>query len=62
MPHAERIKQARIDAGLTQTELAERSGISQPAISAVESGADVRLSTLERIAEALGVPAAKLVD
>ncbi|MGH3321479.1 MAG: helix-turn-helix domain-containing protein [Streptosporangiaceae bacterium] len=42
-------------AGLSQTELAARMGTSQSAVARLESGsADVRLSTLERYAAALG--------
>jgi DNA-binding XRE family transcriptional regulator len=43
----------RTEAGISQTELARRLGISQPAISAIERGAKTpTVPTLERIAEA----------
>jgi transcriptional regulator with XRE-family HTH domain len=46
---------ARLDLGLSQTEVAARMGTSQSAVARIESGdADVRLSTLERYASALG--------
>jgi transcriptional regulator with XRE-family HTH domain len=46
---------ARKRMGLTQRELAERAGISQPMISAIERGQqDPRHSTLERIMAAAG--------
>jgi len=46
---------ARLDAGLSQTEVAARMGTSQSAVARLESGeADVRLSTLERYAAAVG--------
>ena len=46
---------ARLDLGLSQTEVAARMGTSQSAVARLESGdADVRLSTLERYAAALG--------
>ncbi|HEV7898412.1 MAG TPA: helix-turn-helix transcriptional regulator [Planosporangium sp.] len=42
-------------AGLSQAEVAERMGTSQPAVARVEAGAvDVRLSTLQRYAAAVG--------
>jgi len=42
-------------AGLSQTEVAARMGTSQSAVARLESGsADVRASTLERYAAALG--------
>lgn len=46
---------ARGELGLSQTEVAARMGTSQSAVARLESGdADVRLSTLERYAAALG--------
>ena len=45
----------RVALGLSQTEVAARMGTSQSAVARLESGdADVRLSTLERYAAALG--------
>lgn len=45
----------RQDAGLSQTQIAARMGTSQSAVARLESGeADVRTSTLERYAAALG--------
>jgi transcriptional regulator with XRE-family HTH domain len=48
---------AREDAGLTQAQLAERIGTSQPAIARIEQGDQHRISmtTLLKIAEALGL-------
>jgi transcriptional regulator with XRE-family HTH domain len=46
---------ARLDSGLSQTELAARMGTSQSAVARLESGElDARLSTLDRYAAALG--------
>jgi ribosome-binding protein aMBF1 (putative translation factor) len=46
---------ARRSAGLSQTEIAARMGTSQSAVARLESGeADLRASTLERYAAALG--------
>ncbi|MBI3950815.1 MAG: helix-turn-helix transcriptional regulator [Acidobacteria bacterium] len=57
-----RIRQARLQAGLTQTELAERTGIKRPNIARIESGKHCpSLDTLEKIAEALNVTVARLV-
>ena len=45
----------RQELGLSQTAVAARMGTSQSAVARLESGeADVRLSTLERYAAALG--------
>ena len=45
----------RVRLGLSQTEVAARMQTSQSAVARIESGdADVRLSTLERYAAALG--------
>jgi DNA-binding Xre family transcriptional regulator len=48
------LKTLRVALGLTQVELAERSGMTQGDVSRLESRDDVRLSTLARHAEALG--------
>ena len=43
------LKDARLKAGLTQTELAERLGASQPVVARLESGrANPRIATFER--------------
>lgn len=44
----------RRDLDLSQTEVAARMGTSQSAVARLESGGDLRLSTLERYAKALG--------
>jgi len=49
------LKQAREEAGLTQEELASRLHTKKTAISRIENHAeDIKLSTLERFAEAIG--------
>ncbi len=49
------LMQARIDADMTQAELAKKSGVRQSNISRIESGAVLpRLDTLETLARALG--------
>ncbi|HLI24154.1 MAG TPA: helix-turn-helix transcriptional regulator [Acidimicrobiales bacterium] len=46
---------ARVEQGLSQTEVAARMGTSQSAVARLESGqGDLRLSTLERYAAAVG--------
>jgi DNA-binding XRE family transcriptional regulator len=46
--------EARIDAGLTQREMAERLGVQQPALARWEAGETMpTLSTLFRVAKAL---------
>ena len=50
------IKKARINAGMTQAELAERLGITPQAVSQYERGIkNPKLETVRRISEALGV-------
>lgn len=52
---AETLREERLRAGLTQSELAERIGTKKTYISRLENGkADVQLSTLFRIFEGLG--------
>ncbi len=50
-----RLKEIREEAGLTQEELAEKSGVSRVTISLIENGrADcVKTQTLTRLADAL---------
>lgn len=51
------IRDAREEAGLSQTELAARIGIAQSALSRIEAGrANLTLGTLQRVTDALGVP------
>ena len=46
--------EARVRAGLTQEELADKMGTSQPTIARLESGHKPSLKTLERVAEMTG--------
>jgi DNA-binding XRE family transcriptional regulator len=49
------LKQARVEAGITQEELAARLHTKKTAISRIENHAeDIKLSTIERFAEAIG--------
>lgn len=49
------LKQARLEAGITQEELARRMRTKKTAISRIENHAeDVKLSTLEKFAESVG--------
>lgn len=52
---AERLKEERLKAGLTQEQLAEKIGTKKSYISRIENGkADVQLSTLYKIFQGLG--------
>jgi len=52
---AETLLAARLDAGLTQKDLAERSGLRQSNISRIENGTcSPTVATLQAIAEGLG--------
>lgn len=49
------LRQAREEAGITQEEIAERMNTKKSAISRIENHSeDIRLSTLEKYAHALG--------
>lgn len=52
-----RLRDLRLEKGLTQEEFAEQSGISYKYYQAVEAGRkkDLRLSTIERLAKAHGM-------
>ena len=46
--------EARVRSGLTQEELADKMGTSQPTIARLESGHKPSLKTLERVAQVTG--------
>jgi transcriptional regulator with XRE-family HTH domain len=47
------VKQARIEAGLSQVELARRAGVQRKQVQQLESGANVTLGTIRQILPAL---------
>jgi transcriptional regulator with XRE-family HTH domain len=56
LTHVEQLRAARAMAGLTQADLAERSGVSLPTIKRLETGEGplgVRLDTLQKLQGAL---------
>ena len=62
VPIGERIKQARKELDISQTELAERADISVPYLSKIEMGkSDFGVSVLIRISEALQISTDKLL-
>ena len=59
---ASRLKQARLRSGLTQTELAESSGLSESTITAAETGRrGVKLENLVEMCRALGTTVEQIV-
>lgn len=60
MREAPNLKYLREDRLLTQEQLAEKAGISRAAVNRIENGQPARLSTLRRLADALGVAPAEL--
>src|SRR6478736_1070438 len=56
------LRRLRLASGLSQTALADASGISRRMIAAVESGdANISLSSLDKLATAMGVDFVELV-
>lgn len=55
MSIGQQIRMARDEQGLTQTELAAKSGVSRPTVARVELGVAISIATLEKIVEALGL-------
>lgn len=49
----EALRGARTRKAMSQHELAKRAGVTQPAVSLAERGADMRVSTLQQVAAAL---------
>lgn len=56
------VRSLRNAAGMSQTALAERSGVSRRMLVAIEAGENVSLTTLDLIAEALGVAFSTLIQ
>ena len=48
--------QARSEAGMTQKDVAEKLGVSQPAVARMESGKNISIKAIARYAEAVGRP------
>ena len=46
---AEALIQARVEAGLTQTEVAARLGVTQPAVARMESGRNISLKSIAEV-------------
>lgn len=60
---AANVKRARKAAGMTQEQVADASGIHVTEVSRIERGLrDPRISTVLKLADALGAPASQLVD
>ena len=61
-PIGEQLRAWREVRGLSQRALAERAGMPYPMVARLELGqTDPRLSTLERLAEALAIPVVDLL-
>ena len=62
MGFKERLKEKRVEAGLTQAELAEKSGVSRATIAGIESGAikNVKTDTLLKLSSALNAGVTKI--
>jgi len=52
-----RLRSIREELNITQTELAERLGVKQPAVVSIERQRDLRISTVQRYLAALGLKA-----
>jgi DNA-binding XRE family transcriptional regulator len=53
---ADALIRARVEAGLTQAEVALRLGVTQPAVARMESGRNISLKSVARYAGAIGRP------
>ena len=57
-----RTKEWRESRGLTQRELAAKAGVGEVTVARIETGASVTPPTARKIAEALGVAVADLLE
>lgn len=55
-----RLEQLRRDAGLTQADLSNETGVATTVISRIERGHGARLATVRTLADHFGVPASDL--
>lgn len=59
----DRLRELRLNAGLTQEQLAERAGLAREYISGAETGRrNATLTTVYQLAAAIGVDAGELVS
>ncbi|MGN6254954.1 MAG: helix-turn-helix domain-containing protein [Solirubrobacterales bacterium] len=57
------LREARMKSGMTQEEVAERSGVHATEVSRIEAGKrDPRVSTVLRLAEAVNVKPGQLLE
>ena len=56
-----RLREFRLSAVLTQVALAAKAGVAEPTVVAAERGKTVRISTVQKLAAALGVAPQDLV-
>lgn len=57
---ADRVREARMTRGWSQTELATMAGVSRPTVARIEGGQHVLMGTLERVAKVLELDVALL--
>jgi transcriptional regulator with XRE-family HTH domain len=59
--NVDKLKELRIDEGLSQRALAQRAGLSQTSIWKIERGGGANPATLKKLADVLGVRPTDLV-
>lgn len=57
----DKLRELRIDAGLSQRRLAEEANISNTSVWKIERGGGANPATLKKIADVLGVRASELI-
>lgn len=57
-----RVKYFRENKGLSQKALAEKAGLAQATVHYIEAGGNATQKTLQKLANALGVTIAELLD
>ena len=63
MSIGKRIKEIRLEKGMTQKELAEKCGMFDSALRRIENGKqNPKIETIERIIEALNIPFTDIID
>lgn len=56
-----RLRRLRVEAGLSQEELALKAGVTRATVNLLEAGQVARVSTIRKLSSALGVQIAELL-
>jgi transcriptional regulator with XRE-family HTH domain len=56
------LRTRRFAVALTQAQLADKAGVSRPTVTKIENGAEARVTTVRKLADALGCEPRELME